>query len=813
MNTHQPPWISAFPFLTANWDELVELTVKHPEVSSYDLVDDWQSFNQAFDERQSATDWFAKLRQYRQTRLCYFAFHDLTAPLNQHLKTMRLVADLADHLITVAYQLAGEEMIARFGVVRDSQQQPVELAVFALGKLGTQELNYSSDIDLVFLYAADGTSDGPRSLGAADYFARLGQKIIKLLDHYTQDGQVYRVDMRLRPFGSAGPLACTTAAFQQYILYEGREWERFAWMRARLVCGDSSAVAWVKDSIGPFIYRKHLDYQVFTALAKIKQEIAGHASHPADDLKHGIGGIRSVEFIVQSLQMVFGGRITVLQGTAIYPQIHNLVELGKITATEGDRLALAWLWLRKAENTAQLVADQAVHQLPENQAVRQVAAEALQQQGWASAAPVMAEYRQFIDVMFNQLFVIADTDNELAAEQQSLLAQLLKDMPTSRLPQARREQVSQLFSTTLTMTKDQAVIKKFSALVKQLLTRPSYLMMLQKEHNLHRTLLVLLAKHNYFAETMQTYPVLLEQLFELEPHQSLDEARLAVLWRQFCVAADTETWMEDIRYFKLVQQFKLMLAWSNQTINDRCICQQLTVLASFILQQVVAYSFHEVQQKQADSEMALEQLIVLAYGSAAVAQMTIHSDLDLVFVVDAKTLSEQDRVFTQKWVRRITHHLSSQMYHGKLYELDLQLRPNGNSGALITTCTEFEKYQLNEAWIWEHAAMIKSKALVASEPQARWHRQLRAAVLGQVRDPEVVDQALSTMADKLQTFRAVDSHQIEFKLMAAILKYAAQYPSLLHPASLFEIQQELISLGLFSADEGLLKGIKKDPAS
>ncbi|VAW46450.1 Glutamate-ammonia-ligase adenylyltransferase, partial [hydrothermal vent metagenome] len=238
-----PEWLPTFPFLQTQWPEIMALSKIYPELKSHDLNLDWQAFSVVYQQSNPIIDWFAKLRQFRKSRLAYLAYHDLFKSLDEHLETMHRVSDLADLLIQKAHQIAAADMAAKHGLVIDASGEPVEMMVWALGKLGTRELNYSSDVDLVFLYSQDGVSNGKRSLEASSYFIRLGQKIIKLLDHFTQDGQVYRVDMRLRPFGSAGPLACSVGALQQYLQYEGREWERFAWMRARMVSTQSAVDA------------------------------------------------------------------------------------------------------------------------------------------------------------------------------------------------------------------------------------------------------------------------------------------------------------------------------------------------------------------------------------------------------------------------------------------------------------------------------------------------------------------------------------------------------------------------------------------
>ncbi len=810
--TSAPDWLSEFPFLHTQWPAVAAIKSTYASLNEYDLNQDWLDFEAEFKQAHPTPDPFVLLRQFRKSRLAYIAYQDLSAPLASHLRTMHLVSALADLLLQQAHALASADMQARHGLVKDDEGTTVELMVFALGKLGTGELNYSSDVDLVFLYEHNGISDGGRPLDAASYFVRMGQKIIKLLDHYSADGQVYRVDMRLRPFGSAAPLVCTLSAFHQYLLYEGREWERFAWMRARMVCGPVNLESTVLAKITPFIYRKHLDYGVFQALSRIKTEIAGKLDYQDDDLKQGTGGIRAVEFIVQSLQMVFGGRNPQLQGAAISENIKALAAAGKLTNQDADQLHMAWLWLRKVENVAQLVADQATHQLPESDGVKQVISNSLGFTEWHDSLTNLNKHRKFVATLFQDLFTETDGKDQLTTEQDKLFKSLMAEFPAARMPQDRCEQVEQLLKTTINMAPE-SVCRSFAALVKKILTRPSYLLMLQKEANVHRLLLKLLAQNPYFEQQLQLYPMLLEQLFEVPNKPLLGLTDLQDHWCKQNKDTDTEAWMEAIRYFKLVHQFNWVKFWSDQVINSQQTGQQLTLLAQFVLTQVVAYSWHEIKQKFSQTQIDVSAMVVVAYGSAAVEQMNVASDLDLVFVLDDKLQHTDDQLFVQKWVKRIINHLTSPMYHGKLYELDMQLRPNGNSGALITTRNQFARYQLHEAWVWEHAAMVKSRVLVGNDQQIKWHENLRQQILSLTRDPVQVDQAMQEMAIKLQQFHGGKAHEDEFQVLGAVLKYSSQHPQLMQVSSLSKLQNLLLDLNLIEKPKVLFSEQKKDPVS
>ncbi|WP_223787034.1 hypothetical protein [Marinicella meishanensis] len=810
-----PARLTAFPYLVSQWADIETLVQAQPALADHDLQQDWRQFSHAFAQAHPTPDPFTCLRRFKRSRLAYMAYLDLSLPLSAHTMTMQRVADLADLMIQQAHALASEEMQTRHGQLRDANQQVVELMVFALGKLGTSELNYASDVDLVFLYEAEGQSDGPRPLDALSYFTRMGQKLIKYLDHYTADGQVYRVDMRLRPFGSAAPLACSVAAFQQYLVVEGRDWERFAWMRARLVAGPATAGTEVMAGIQPFLYRRHLDYAVFGALAQIKAEIAQQVSRQADDLKLGTGGIRAVEFIVQSMQLVFGGRHASLQGQSIAPQIHALVAAGKLSEAKGAALHEAWLWLRKIENMAQMVAEQATHELPQDPAVQAVLVTAMGQSDWPQLCQRLHGHRQTVVALLDEVFVIEDAPSALAPPQKDALSELMAGFPVARMPANRREQVMALLGRALQLV-PVSVVETLAELLKKILTRPSYLLMLQKERNLLSMVLQLFQRHPYFGASLQAYPVLLEQLFEAQDLPAT-AAQMQQQWQSVRPSVeDVEQWMEDLRYFKLVQQFNLVRAWTEQTVSNAELGQRLTWLAQCVLQAVVPFAWREIQAKAPATAIDREALVVIAYGSAATGQMNTQSDLDLVFVVDDSLANPDAAVFTQKWVKRIIHHLTSSLYHGALYALDMQLRPNGNSGPLVTTRQQFEHYQTQQAWTWEHAALVKARTLVGTAEQQAWFEALRQRVLQQDREPLAVDQDLQNMAAKLALAAGADdqtrkAHQAEFAVLGGVLNHSQQHPELMHSRDLSTLQQQLLDLGLLDPSQLLYWRPKKDP--
>ncbi len=510
--------------------------------------------------------------------------------------------------------------------------------------------------------------------------------------------------------------------------------------------------------------------------------------------------------------MVFGGRHNQLRSYEIYPQFEQLTLLNKLETTAAVSIRKTWLKLRKVENIIQLVNDQANHSYPDSAVVLKVISEALGYQDWVHAFKDIEQLREKINQEFQNLLSTKQEKSELTTNQQLIVGQLLNRFSSSRVPQARVEQANQILCIASKQCDDVPVLTHLADLIKNILSRPAYLLMLLKERNLLKKLIKLLCKQEYFAASLKKHPVLLEQLFDYEEFIVFDEVTLSSKWlTQLQADCDVEQWMEATRFFKNAQQFNLMMAWSDGLIDDELACQQLTVLAKFMLSLVIHFSFKETALKFNEIALSPDQLIVIAYGSAAVGTMHIDSDLDLVFVLDIQPISGSERVFAQKWIRRIIHHLNSQMYNGKLYDLDMQLRPNGNSGALITTCSEFASYQEQEAWLWEHAAMVKSKPVFASKKQQEWHQEIRKQVLTQKRSYREVDEALDKMASKLSKTKKTSGHQGEFEIMSCVLKHAATNPEIVEHHALGLIRQKLIELNIVSADQINLLAQKKGP--
>src|SRR5688572_30124828 len=317
---------------------------------------------------ESRTDWPALLRRHRTAESTRLIFRDI-AGLDDVDATLGGSTRLAEHCLQIALDALEGEFAQRFGVVRAPDGSEQRLVVFGLGKLGGGELNFSSDVDLVYAYAQDGESDGPRVLAAEDHFARRGQQLAKLLDEATADGFCHRVDLRLRPFGNAGRVALPFAAMESYFQREGRDWERYAWQKARPVAGDCDAGERFLQTLRPFVYRRYLDYGALDGLREMKAAIAAEVARKelANDIKRGPGGIREIEFLVQALQLIYGGREPDLRDRRLLPSLQALVDARQMSAEAGAMLATAYRFLRRLENRLQMLRDAQTHALPERE--------------------------------------------------------------------------------------------------------------------------------------------------------------------------------------------------------------------------------------------------------------------------------------------------------------------------------------------------------------------------------------------------------------------------------------------------------------
>jgi glutamate-ammonia-ligase adenylyltransferase len=759
------------PFVKNQFDQSPEL--KKLQTGYFNLEIDWQQFQQI----QQHLDVFSLLRKYRQSRLALIAARDLeNHEAVSHIDTLKQISQLAQLMIEFAYKTAVQEQEQRFGKVFNSKGEKQSLLIFGLGKLGGHELNYSSDVDLVFCYSGSGESNGKKSLDAASYFQRVGRRIIQILDSVTADGIVYRVDMRLRPFGSAAPLVCSVDNLLHYLESEGRDWERYAWLRASPVAGNLSLAKGTLKQIEPFIYRKYLDYNIFESLRQIKQQIARKQLDDLDNIKLGIGGIREIEFIVQTLQLTFAGRNKQLRSNDLWQQMHNLQTHGHLTVNNVRQLSTAWLFLRQLENLCQIIQDRDSHHLPKN---LEPLAQCMRLNNSQELLSQLATHRNNVHSIFDKLFLsnhIEETNSQQYPKIQSIKDQVSK----KNYPKQSKHKIYAAYDALIpyleTNIDNEALIKRYQQVITAISTRSSYLSMLIESPITLEKLVNQISYSAYFSNTIAKTPSLLETLFDSLNHDDFDIEKQWDLFTERHTAEDVEQYLEQLCQFKQSIQFKAITAYIDEINDAQTTSETLSELAEKLLSLVVIQA-HKESQQNIQTNLKVDDLIIIAYGSLAMKNMHLDSDFDLVFILN-QDIRDNNHKFIMRWIKRIIHLLSIQTYNGSLYQLDTQLRPNGNSGSAIVTQSSFENYQLKEAWIWEHAALIKSRAVYATDSQTQWFNTLRKQVLCQPRDPIIVDKELREMAEKLNQL-GNKNHEQEFSILGEILKNAKKEPELI----------------------------------
>ena len=727
------------------------------------------------------------LRQFRHRFLLAVLWQDRGAEASIH-RILQWQSHIARVLIAAAYRYSFDQQKSRFGQISSPQGSAVHLVVMGMGKLGGGELNFSSDIDLVFAYDGSGESDGERALPAQRYFDRLGQHLIALLQQHTEDGFCYRVDMRLRPFGSAGNLTFSFDAMETYYQVEGRNWERYAWVKARAVGGDLAAGARLQKALRPFVYRRYLDFGALDGLREMHSRVWQDAKRRAQDrdLKLGPGGIRMLEFWLQTLQIIHGGRQPALQQESFYAALEAVEQAELITADQTKRISGHYAALRLLENRVQGIADQQTHLLP-------VKAEQLAKIGFTpddARLGQLAEDGFWVEQQFNQLF--ASPEQSEFVVQWPPTPDLQTQLQHLNVPQTEEAALKlERFSASSAVRHASAVGRKrlgrfLPALVEQwveqggrvstlsrllrvtesVTRRTAYLSLLNENPGALAALVKLCDYSGWMADILVSAPVLFDELLDgrimLAESKSREQHRAAVR-AELGAAIDPEAQLNGLRHYRRASQLKLAARYLWGQADALQTAKGLSDLAAALVQ----VSGELVQQQMLEQYGALQhpsgehvQLGVIAYGALGAEEMNFNSDLDMVFVHPsgvANLMSEGERSldgarYLMRWSQRWVNALSTLTDAGRVYEVDNRLRPNGNAGMLVSSFEGFRQYQEERAWTWEHQAMLRSRILCGSDALAQAFSQLRESLLRRHRQPEMLAKEVSDMRQKMARF-------------------------------------------------------------
>ncbi|MET0288556.1 MAG: bifunctional [glutamate--ammonia ligase]-adenylyl-L-tyrosine phosphorylase/[glutamate--ammonia-ligase] adenylyltransferase [Pseudoxanthomonas sp.] len=791
--------------------------------------------------------WQAKLRRHRAAESTRLVWRDVVedAPVGEILAG---TTALAETCLRLGLEALEKEFARRHGVVRASDGGVQRLVVFGLGKLGGGELNFSSDIDLVYAYPQAGQSDGARTLAAEDYFARLGQRLAVLLDAVTADGFCHRVDLRLRPFGSAGRVALSFAGMDHYFQREGRDWERYAWLKARAVAGDIAAgEAWL-ETLRPFVYRRYLDFTALDGLRSMKAAIAAEVARRelSEDIKRGSGGIREIEFLAQALQLVHGGREAELRERRLLPALQKLSDARLIDARDARALAEAYCFLRRLENRFQMMADGQVHTAPQDPQRRARIAGALGYADWEALQIALDAQRRVVNAEFVQLLAPREEapptdalvsywtqlaeDGDAAALEASgfddadsmhgLLREFARSQGVRDLSDAARTRLDRVLPALLhaaaASAQPDAAAKRALALLKAVLRRASYLALLDEAPSALARLVDVVSRSAWLAERLAQYPLLLDELLDARvagPMPTQDE--MARECRAAMDEDDPEIALRHLNETRLALSFRIALAALDARQPADASARQLAWLADAVVKVVLAFAERDLQA--AHGRPRKGGFAIIGYGSLGGQELGFGSDLDLVFLFDAPAGSASDGarpLEAERWYPRLAQKVMALLgaitAAGRLYDIDVRLRPDGGKGALVSSLASYRDYQTRRAWTWEHQALVRARAIAGDDDLCAQFAALRDQVLGASRDQakliEDVVHMRGRMRTELDRSDAVrfDLKQgagglvdLEFLLQWMVLAHACRHAALLEATS----SERLIDI---ACDHGVL---------
>ncbi len=719
----------------------------------------------------------AALRRWRRAEFARIAWRDLAgwASLDETMADLSRAAELA---LRLAHEFALRALTARHGEPRSAAQAPQQLIIVAMGKLGGGELNFSSDIDLVLLYPEGGETDGARPISNEEYFTRLGQALIRLLEQQTADGFVFRVDLRLRPYGDSGPLVTNAAALEDYLQLHGRDWERYAWVKARAITNQGGYAELFRSAIQPFVYRRYLDFGVFESLRDMKALIEREVQRRelAEHIKLGDGGIREIEFIVQSFQLIRGGQDRRLQTTSLRQALVLLVGAKLLPVDAVAELDAAYVFLRRLENRLQMRADQQVHRLPGAEPERALLAAAMGFDAWPQLHAEIERHRRHVARSFRAIVFGAVTDPTAAsppqlddADRAGLAARLarlgfadsvaaaqllldFRELPfVQRLDAIGNRRMSAvlpvLVAEAAATREPLPALRRLLRVLEAIGARSAYLALLL--HNARARLrLVELASHgDFLTDQIAAHPLLLDELIDERIFDSPpDRAALASDLEQRMAGADPddgERLVERLRQFQRAAMFRLAVADLLARLPVMQVSDRLTDVAELIVERVLALAWQQMTPLLGtpmcteDGVRRPVRICVVGYGKLGGMELGYSSDLDLVFLHDstgaqqetagARTIDNQ--VFFVRFAQRLVHLLTMHSAAGRLYEVDMRLRPSGKGGMLITSIEAFTDYQQREAWTWEHQALLHARSVAGAAALRQRFEAVRLEVL------------------------------------------------------------------------------------
>ncbi|VEI58018.1 glutamate-ammonia-ligase adenylyltransferase [Pasteurella multocida] len=803
------------------------------------------------------------LRQFRYREMAKLSFCQ-SLNLGTVEEVFIRLSQLAESLIIGARDWLYKQACLEMGTPVDEEGQPQQLYILGMGKLGGFELNFSSDIDLIFTYPSNGETIGARrSVDNNKFFTRLGQRLINALDQYTADGFVYRTDMRLRPFGESGSLALSFNALEQYYQEQGRDWERYAMIKGRIlgINPKDPNVRILQQLLRPFVYRRYIDFSVIQSLREMKSKIEREVRRRGlvDNIKLGAGGIREIEFIVQVFQLIRGGREIRLQQHELLKILPEITALDFISEQQQQDLLHAYLFLRRTENILQAIHDQQTQVLPDNERDRWRLVQATQLftqwdtkkqakrveypiQDWASFYTVLQQHQQKVRSVFNNLigdekeseknnednhwvdFLDPDLENSeltIMLEENNIakayFEEIIDKLNQFRMELCRRpigsrgrEVLNQLLPSLLQHIFQHQdyhlLLPRMLNIVEKILTRTTYLELLVEHPQALKQLIELCAKSKLIAEQVARHPILLDELLDRKallnppPYTEYSDELKQYLLR--LPPDDEEQIIDGLRQFKHATLLRVASADILGALPVMKVSDHLTFLAEAIIDAVVNLAWQQVTARFGKPEHLTENekgFLVIGYGKLGGIELGYKSDLDLVFLYQSTQNSQtvggkrslDSNQFYLRLAQKIVSIFSVNTFAGVLYEVDMRLRPSGESGLLCSTISAFKDYQLQEAWMWEKQALVRSRAVYGSPELRQQFNEIRQTVLCAPRDITALKNDVVAMREKMHSHLAQNNPErfniktdrggitdIEFIAQYLVLANAPKNPAL-----------------------------------
>lgn len=786
------------------------------------------------------------LRQYRNRWMTRLIWLDLQGQI-QLTRLTAMLSEMAQ--VTIQSSLTWLDTYYRnlYGEALDSAGSKQSLLVIGMGKLGGGELNLSSDIDLIFAFREHGdTTGGKKSLSHQEYFTKIGQKLIQHLDMVTADGFVFRVDMRLRPYGQSGALVLNLDSLENYYQDQGRDWERYAMIKARALVGDRQDIKAFEEIRRPFVFRKYLDFSAITALRELKRMIAKEVQRKGiqHNIKLGEGGIREIEFIVQALQILRGGRDPGLQQISLYQVLPYLAEQRYLSQRQVDQLWQAYVLLRRTEHALQAIKDEQTQLLPEVEKERSRLALMLGYDTWQTFNEALWQSRHQVHGFFSEL--IEDDDSEpvevrnqeawrfqvktqsditqladLTAnvpwlEESDTLAHLqrfLESKGVAFMQPIGQERLGNFLASLMERMSHESdpdtLLKRIMSILESVLRRTAYLVLLNENPTAVAHLIRLCRESDWFSESIATMPMLLDDLLDANtlfspPSKDVMHNELAQILNRL-PQDDEEAQMDALRRYRRSLILRIAACDITDVLPLMKVSDHLTWLAEEILDAVLQQAWRYLVARhgyptQEGETVTSPQMIVVGYGKSGGLELGYDSDLDLVFIHNAELFGQtsgqksiDNLTFYTRLGQRMIHLLTSFTACGRLYEVDMRLRPSGNSGLLVTSLDAFSDYQKNEAWVWEHQALTRARVLAGSAALTTEFNQCRSAILSAPRDHEALRQEVIKMREKMRTHLDSGKGQdqfdlkqgeggiidIEFMVQYLVLAWSGKYPELM----------------------------------